>query len=97
MGSGYYALKSVADTTKVLEVRGGGSTNSTPVQVATFANTSAQRWKITYVGSGNYNLEPASAPGKNLDVNGSSTADDTQIQIYSAHTGNAQKFRLVKQ
>ncbi|WP_286858437.1 MULTISPECIES: RICIN domain-containing protein [Sphingobacterium] len=97
VGSGYYALKSVADTTKALEVRGGGSANSTPVQVATFANTSAQRWKITYVGSGNYNLEPASAPGKNLDVNGSSTTDDTQIQIYSAHTGNAQKFRLVKQ
>lgn len=97
VGSGYYALKSVADTTKALEVRGGGSANSTPLQVATFANTSAQRWKITYVGSGNYNLEPASAPGKNLDVNGSSTADDTQIQIYSAHTGNAQKFRLVKQ
>lgn len=97
VGSGYYALKSVADTTKALEVRGGGSANSTPVQVATFANTSAQRWKITYVGSGNYNLEPASAPGKNLDVNGSSTANDTQIQIYSAHTGNGQKFRLVKQ
>ncbi|WP_346087257.1 RICIN domain-containing protein [Sphingobacterium ginsenosidimutans] len=97
VGSGYYALKNVADTTKVLEVRGGGSANSTPVQVATFANTSAQRWKITYVGSGNYNLEPASAVGKNLDVNGSSTANDTQIQIYSAHTGNAQKFRLVKQ
>jgi len=97
VGSGYFALKSVADTTKVLEVRGGGSVNSTPVQVATFANTSAQRWKISYVGSGNYNLEPASAPGKNLDVNGSSTADDTPIQIYSAHTGNAQKFRLVKQ
>lgn len=97
LGSGYYALKSLADTTKVLEVRGGGSANSTPVQVATFANTSAQRWKITYVGSGNYNLEPAVAPGKNLDVDGASTANDTQIQIYSAHTGNAQKFRLVKQ
>lgn len=87
----------MAYTTKVLEVRGGGSANSTPVQVATFANTSAQRWKITYVGRGNYNLEPASALGKNLDVNSSSTANDTQIQIYSANIGNAQKFRLLKQ
>lgn len=97
LGSGFYALKSVADTTKALGVRGGGSANSTPVEVATFMNTTAQRWKITYLGSGNYNLESAVAPGKNLDVNGSSTVNDTQIQIYSAHSGNAQKFRLVKQ
>lgn len=97
VGNGYYALKSVADTSKALEVRGGGSVNSTAVQVATFTNTTAQRWKITYVNGGNYNLEPACAIGKNLDVNGASTADDTKIQIYTAHTGNSQKFRFVKQ
>lgn len=97
LGGGYYALKNVADTTKALDVRGGGSANSTPTQAYTFTNTPAQRWKINYVGNGYYNLTPACAPGKNLDVNGGSSANDTQIQIYTAQTSNSQKFKLVMQ
>lgn len=97
LGGGYYALKNLADTTKALNVLGGGSANSTAVQVYNFTNTTAQRWQINYAGSGYYNLTPACAPGKNLDVNGGSTANDTPIQIYSAHTYNSQKFRLVRQ
>jgi len=97
LGGGYYAFKSLADTTKVLEVAGGASANSTPVQVGTFSNSNAQRWQIVDAGGGYYNFTPACAPGKNLDVNGGSSANDTPIQIYSAHTYNSQKFKMVKQ
>lgn len=97
LGEEYYAFKSSADTTMVLEVRGAGMVNSTAVQVALFRNDLAQRWRIKYVGAGAYNLETALVPGKNLDVKGGSTVNDTQLQIYSAHAGNAQRFRLVKQ
>ncbi|MGN7786015.1 RICIN domain-containing protein [Niabella sp. 22666] len=97
VGGGYYALKSIADTSKVLDVTGGASANSTLIQVNTFSNSTAQRWQINYVGGGYYNLTPACAPGKNLDVSGGSTTNDTPIIIYSAHTANPQKFKLVKQ
>jgi len=96
-GGGYYALKNMADTTKALDVRGGGSVDGTPVQVYAFNNVPAQRWKINYVGNGYYNLTPACALGKNLDVKGGNTANDTQIQIATANAGNSQKFKLVKQ
>jgi len=97
LGGGYYALENMADTTKALDVSGGGSADGTPVQVYTFNNSPAQRWKINYVGNGYYNLTPACAPGKNLDVKGGNTANDTPIQIATANAGNTQKFKLVKQ
>ncbi|MCD2425110.1 RICIN domain-containing protein [Niabella pedocola] len=97
LGSGYYAFKTLADTTKVLHVTGGGSANSTPVVVSAFNNSNAQKWKINYVGGGYYNLTPACATGKNLDVDGGDASNGTQIQIYTAHTYGSQKFRLVKQ
>lgn len=97
VGGGYYALKTLADTTKALDVSGGSSTNGTPTIVYAFNNSNNQRWKITYVGNGYYNLSPAHATNKNLDVSGGNTANGTKIQIWNSQTGNSQKFKLIKQ
>ncbi|MGN7783689.1 M60 family metallopeptidase [Niabella sp. 22666] len=96
LGNGEFALKTLADTAKVMDVRSGASANGTQIQVYSYANAAAQRWTPAYVGDGYYNLSPACATDKNLDVNGGFSTNGTKIQIWTKNTGNAQKFKLVK-
>ncbi|MCD2422087.1 M60 family metallopeptidase [Niabella pedocola] len=95
--NGYYVFKTLADTTKVMDVTGGASANGTQIEVYNYTNSTAQQWQLNYAGNGYYNLTPACAPGKNLDVNGGAVTNGTKIQLYGAHTYNSQKFKLVKQ
>jgi len=95
-GNGYFILKSMADTTKVMDVTGASSANGTQITVYTYHGGTAQQWKPTFVGDGNFNLSPACATDKNLDVNGGSVANGTKIQIWTKNPTNAQKFKLVK-
>ncbi|MCZ4244291.1 DUF3472 domain-containing protein [Pedobacter punctiformis] len=93
----YYIFKSMADTTKVLDVYTGSSVDGTKVQVYTFNNGNAQKWAVESAGGGYVYLKSAVGANKSLDVNGGSTANGTKIQIFTSGTSNAQKFKLVAQ
>lgn len=92
-----YVFKSVADTTKVLDVYTGSSADGTKVQVYTFNNGNSQKWTIESAGGGYLNIKSLVGTNKSLDVNGGSTANGTKIQINTSNTSNAQKFKLVAQ
>ncbi|TKC06918.1 M60 family metallopeptidase [Pedobacter frigoris] len=95
-GSGYFIFKSLADTTKVMEVKNGTSTAGTVIQMYTANGTNAQKWKPTTTDNINYTLSPGNAPTLVLDVNNSSTANGTILKIWTSNGGTAQKFKFVK-
>lgn len=90
-------FKSLADTTKVLDVYTGSSADGTKIQVYTFNNGNSQKWTIESAGGGYLNIKSLVGTNKSLDVNGGSTANGTKIQINTSNTSNAQKFKLVAQ
>ncbi len=78
-----------------LDVNGGGSANSTPVQIYKDNGAAAQRWKIYDVG-GKYVLKPQCATSTVLDVKGASTQPEAIVQIYTYNGSDAQKFEIRK-
>ncbi|MET8040424.1 ThuA domain-containing protein [Micromonospora sp. NPDC005215] len=70
---------------KCLDVRGGGTTDGTQVQIYTCNGGTAQSWTVT---SGS----TIKALGKCLDVSGSGTADGTKIQLWTCNGTGAQNW-----
>jgi hypothetical protein len=91
----YYVFKSIADTTKVLNV--GSSVDGAKVQAYTFNNGNSQKWALENAGGGYLYIKSALGTNKSLDVKDGSTASGTKIQIMSSNTSSAQKFKLVAQ
>jgi hypothetical protein len=93
----YYVFKSVADTTKVLDVYAGSAVDGTKIQAYTFNNGNSQKWTLENAGGGYMYIKSAVGTNKSLDVNNGSGANGTKIQIWTSNTSNAQKFKLVAQ
>jgi|GEM_PF-163266 len=92
-----YVFKSMADTTKVLDVQGGSATDGTPIIVYNLHGGNSQKWKVTDAGGGYVALKSAVGTNKSLDVRNGATSNGTVMQILTSSTSTAQKFKLIKQ
>ncbi|GID94378.1 hypothetical protein Adi01nite_37900 [Amorphoplanes digitatis] len=72
---------------KCLDVQGGTSENSTPIQLYTCNGSAAQTWTIE---SGSSSSVAVRALDKCLDIRGGSTADGAAIQLYTCNGSAAQ-------
>ena len=97
--NGYYKIASKLDTTKVLEVSGGGSGNGTQIDISSYTGANYQQWKVTPLGNGYCSLSPANASSSALDDNAQGTTNGNKIQLYTANNTVAQqwKFKYIAQ
>ncbi|TJZ62318.1 hypothetical protein FAZ15_07375 [Sphingobacterium olei] len=91
---GSYIFKSMADTSKVIDVENGSSTAGTLIKMYSLHGGNNQKWSLAADGKGSYTLSPRNAPTLILDVNDMSTNNGTSLKIWNANGSNAQKFRL---
>jgi|GEM_PF-704526 len=82
---------------KRLDVRNGDSTDGTQVQIYTYNNSPAQKWRLIAVDATNgiYSLEPQHAPGKCLGVQGGLSADGTPVQIFTTSNTTSQNWKFI--
>ncbi|WP_052708982.1 MULTISPECIES: RICIN domain-containing protein [unclassified Streptomyces] len=71
---------------KCLDVRGGSSSNGTPIQMWDCLGNVNQSWRIASDGT-------IRAVGKCLDVQGGRTGNGTPVQIYDCNGTGAQQWR----
>jgi hypothetical protein len=71
---------------KCADVRGGSSTDETPIQIYDCNGTAAQTW--TMPGDGTIR-----AFGKCMDVYGARTSNFTEVQLYTCNGGGNQKWQ----
>ncbi|GAA2833688.1 RICIN domain-containing protein [Kitasatospora sp. CM 4170] len=71
---------------KCLDVRGGSSSNGTPIQMWDCLGNVNQNWRIGSDGT-------IRAVGKCLDVQGGRTGNGTSVQIYDCNGTGAQQWR----
>ncbi len=70
---------------KCVDVRGGSSTNGTPVQIYTCNGTNAQQWSVNTNGT-------LTVLGKCMDITGGGTSNGTKVQIYDCNGSGAQQW-----
>ena len=95
---GIYEISSVADNTNALDVQGGQSANSTPVQGYSRNNTVSQHWKFVRQNDSTYEIIPQvnNGAGQRLDVNGGG-GTGSAVQLYGDNDSGAQRWKLEKQ
>ena len=91
---GTYVISSCINTDKVLDLYAGSLSNGANIQIHTFNNTLAQKYKITYVKNGFYKIIIAKS-GKVLDVYAASLKSETNVQQYEWNGTDAQLWKFV--
>ena len=85
---------------KVLTVAGGGSSNTTPLQLSDYTSLASQRFTVTtisgtpFTGAGVVEIVPTHATGTRVDINGGGTAPGTTVSLYSSNGSGSQRFNL---
>jgi len=97
VSGGYFVFKSMADTSKVMDVKFGSATNGAQIQVYNFNNNSNQKWAVMNADGGYATIRSALGTNKAIDVNNGSTNNGTKIQLWTSNLSNSQKFLFVKQ
>ena len=83
-----------ANTSKCLNVKGGGTANGTQVEIKGCDGSTNQAWTVTPdVQTGAFKMKHVKS-GRCLDVPGGSGADGARMQIYDCVTANSQKFKV---
>lgn len=90
---GYYRIKTVLDTKKVLDVANGSMDNGGNVQLWENNNTDAQKWKITKTEDGYYSIICLKS-NLSLDVANADFSENVNIQQWTHHGGDAQKWKI---
>lgn len=97
---GYFTIKSILDSTKVLTVRNNGTANGTAVELKTNADTDAQKWLLFNLGNEGFGFAPKNAPSLRLEVKDGLTTNLTPIVIGSTDQTlqpyTKQRFTLTK-
>ncbi|CAM3730709.1 M12 family metallopeptidase [Elizabethkingia occulta] len=97
---GYFTIKSILDSTKVLTVRNNGTANGTAVELRTNADTDSQKWLLFNLGNEGYGFAPKNAPSLRLEVKDGLTTNLTPIVIGSTDQTlqpyTKQRFTLTK-
>ncbi len=94
IGDGYYTMTSYANESMVLDVYGGYSENSTPIQLHPSNGTNAQKWIIK--DEGDYYSIISAIDHMYLDIKNGDITSETRIQIYQTNGTDAQKFTFTK-
>ncbi|MCD2425116.1 M12 family metallopeptidase [Niabella pedocola] len=91
---GYFIIKSMVDTSKVLTVRSAGTANGTVVELKAYAGTDAQKWYLYNLGNNGFGFSPKHASSLRLEIKGGQTSDLTPI-VVGAVSDNATKQQFV--
>ncbi|PED43136.1 hypothetical protein CON26_16080 [Bacillus cereus] len=88
---GYYQLKNLADTSKVMDLRNSNIQNMTPIQLYDNNGTKAQKWSIDVVDTplipeGTYTISTKLNYKKVLDAN------DTNVMLYNSMNFHTQDW-----
>lgn len=90
-----YTIVSLANASKVLDVKGAVDKDSTDIQIYNSNGTKAQKWIV--VKSGNmYLLKPESSMTRVMDISGASKNNNANVQLYTSNNTVAQKFTINK-
>jgi hypothetical protein len=92
----FYQLEPQNAVGKRLDVRNGDSADGTQVQIFTYNNTVAQKWRLIAVDAPNniYSLEPQNAQGMRLGVLGGASTNETPVQIFTSSNSTAQNWKF---
>jgi peptidoglycan/xylan/chitin deacetylase (PgdA/CDA1 family) len=80
-------------TGKVATVKGGSTSNLTPIVQSPFVSTNNQLWKFDQNTEGYYTIT-AKHSNKAIDVNGASTAQNATLIQYGSNGGTNQQWRI---
>ncbi|MGF7232582.1 RICIN domain-containing protein [Arachidicoccus sp.] len=92
--NGYYKIASRMDTTKVLEIANGGTTNGTQADISDYTGAGYQQWKIMPSSNGYCILSPKHASSSALDDNAQATTNGNKIQLYTQNSTVAQQWKF---
>lgn len=93
--NGTYTIRNNVDSSKVLDVAGGYTTDGASVQIYTSNNTAAQRFEITYIADGYYRVT-AEHSDKVLDIVYGSSLPGAKVQQYTWNNSSAQLWRIIE-
>lgn len=97
LGYGYYRLVPQHNTATSLDVTGGVSTDSTPIETLTTNNGSSQAFKMVYDYNGFYKLKPKCAPSSCVNVPGSKPVSGTRSVLLPESNTDNERFFLTLQ
>ncbi len=90
--NGLYSLITPAGND--LDIKGGGTTDGSPLQIFSSNGSGAQQWHIIQQGNGTYALlNPQS--GRYLDVVGGGTNNGAHVDIYDNNNSCAQQWSII--
>lgn len=90
---GYYKIRTVKNTNKVLDVLGGSADTGANVQLYQDNNSNAQKWKVTKDSNGYYSFM-ALCSGKMLDLADGVVQNEQNIWQVTNNGSDAQKWRI---
>ncbi len=90
---GYYKIRAIKDTDKVLDVENGSKESGANVQLYKDNNSNAQKWKVTKDESGHYSFM-ALCSNKTLDLAGGIVQNEQNIWQATNNGTDAQKWRI---
>ncbi len=93
-GSGYYTIHPSTDESKVLGVRGAGTTNNTAIELQTNTGADSQLWYFSNNTDGSYQISPKHANTMRLDSPKPGTSADNDLILHGNNSGKQQKFYL---
>lgn len=95
LADGTYRLSSSAKGSMVMDVSGASSNDGANVQLYSWNNTDAQKWRVSHDAKGYVTLTNTGS-GKVLDIAGGSSANGANVQQYASNGTWAQKWIAVK-
>ena len=92
---GEYVVQSALHNNRVVDVQWGSKSNGTPIQIYSFNNTNAQKWKVTHDKDGFLILTNIGS-GRVLDVSGGIAKNNAKVQQWNSNNTKAQRWIAVK-
>lgn len=94
VASGTYTIKSLLDTSKVVDIDNNLGFNGNRVQIWQDKSIDGQRFVFTKLSDGTYTLKSVGT-GKMVDVRAASTSPGAMVQIYDQNDSCAQKWWIL--
>lgn len=94
LGNGTYLIRTAKNSSKVLDVKSGSTSNKANVQIYSSNDTGAQKWMISRNSDGTYKILNAQS-GKALDVASGKKVSGANVQQYTSNGTAAQKWKVV--
>lgn len=90
---GTYSLMSKYGTNQTMDIAGGGTANTTNIQIANRAQSASHTWNFKRNDNGFYTITDVKS-GRALDLNGGLTHNGANIQLYDANTTCSQQWKV---